>query len=84
MTPHRFFYSRLVIDFYHTMTTQGERHPTAIHFTIDGRRGILRAADIEASNRDAFCGPCAMVQSVSSSTCCLEAGRHPRGPILRF
>ena len=46
MTRHRFFYPRVVIDFYQTMTTQGERHPTAIHFTIDGHQGILRAADI--------------------------------------
>ena len=46
MTPCRFFYSRVVIDFYQTMTTRGERHPTAIHITIDGRQGILREADI--------------------------------------
>ena len=36
MTAHRFFYPRVVIDFYLTMTTRGERHTTAIHFTIDG------------------------------------------------
>ena len=45
MTPHRFFYLRVVIDFYQTMTSRGEHHPTAIHFTIDGGQGILRAAD---------------------------------------
>ena len=35
-----------MIDFYQTMTSQGERHPIALHFTIDGRKGVLRAADI--------------------------------------
>ena len=48
MAPRQFFYPRVVIDFYQTMTSRGERHPTAIHFTIDGRQGILRAADITA------------------------------------
>ena len=46
VTLHRFFYPRVVIDFYQTMTFPGERHPTALHFTIDGRKGILRVADI--------------------------------------
>ena len=46
MTPHRFFYLRVVIDFYQSMTSQGERRPIALHFTIDSRQGVLRAADI--------------------------------------
>ena len=46
MTPYKFFYPRLVIDFYQTMTSRGERHPTALHFTINARQGVLRAADI--------------------------------------
>ena len=49
MTPHRFFYPRVVIDFYHTMTSRREPNPLAIHFTIDGRPGILRAIDIAAT-----------------------------------
>ena len=49
MTPLQFFYPRVVIDFYQTMTTRGERHPTTIYFTIDGRQGILRVADIAAA-----------------------------------
>ena len=49
MTPRRFFYPRVVIEFYQTMTTRGERHPTAIHFTIDGRQGILRTANIASA-----------------------------------
>ena len=46
MTPRQFFYPRVVIEFYHTMTSKREPNPTAIHFTIDGRPGILRAIDI--------------------------------------
>ena len=46
MTPCRFFYPRVVIEFYHTMTSRQEPNPTAIHFTIDGRPGILQAIDI--------------------------------------
>ena len=34
-----------------------------------------------ASNEDAFCRPHAVVQYVSSSVCCLEVVRHPRGPM---
>ena len=41
MTPRRFFYPRVVIEFYHTMTSMREPNPKAIHFTIDGRPGIL-------------------------------------------
>ena len=46
MTPRRFFYPRVVIEFYHTMTSRREPHPTALHFSIDGRPGILKASDI--------------------------------------
>ena len=48
MTPHQFFYPRVVIEFCHTMTSRREPNPTAIHFAIDGRAGILRATDIAA------------------------------------
>ena len=40
---------RVVIDFYKTMMSRGERNPTAIRFTIDGHQGTLRAADIAAT-----------------------------------
>ncbi|KAL6321888.1 hypothetical protein AAG906_035594 [Vitis piasezkii] len=33
-------------DFYQSMTTCGVPSPTSIHFTIDGRHGILEARDI--------------------------------------
>ena len=46
MITRRFFYPRVVIEFYHTMTSRREPNPTTIHFTIDGRLGILRATDI--------------------------------------
>ena len=41
MTPREFFYPRVALDFYQSMTTRGVRIPTAIHFSIDGRHGIL-------------------------------------------
>ena len=46
MTPRDFFYPRVVLDFYQSMTTRRVRDPTVIHFTIDGRHGILRARHI--------------------------------------
>ena len=49
MTPRLFFYPRVVIEFYHTMTSKREPHPTALHFSIDGQPGILKALDIAAT-----------------------------------
>ena len=49
MTPRRYFYPRVVIEFYHTMTSRREANRTALHFTIDCRLGILRASDITAA-----------------------------------
>ena len=49
MTPRRFFYPRVVIEFYHTMTSRREPNPTAIHVAINGRLGILLATDIAAT-----------------------------------
>ena len=49
MTPRRFFYPRVVIEFYHTMTSRSKSNPTTLHFSIDGRPGILRASDIAAT-----------------------------------
>ena len=34
------------MDFYQSMTTKQVRDPTLIHFTIDGRHGILGARHI--------------------------------------
>ena len=49
MTPHQFFYPRVVMEFYHTMTSRREPNPTAIHFSIDVRPRILWAIDITAT-----------------------------------
>ena len=46
MTPRQFFYPRVVIKFYHTMTSKREPNPTALHFSIDDRSGILIASNI--------------------------------------
>ena len=46
MTPRKFFYHRAALDFYQSMTTHGIPSPTSIHFTIDGRHGILKVRDI--------------------------------------
>ena len=49
MVPHQYYYPRVVTEFYHTMTSRREANPTALHFSIDGRPGILRASDIIAA-----------------------------------
>ena len=46
MAPRRFYYPRVVIEFYRTMTPRREANPTTLHFSIDGRTGILRDSDI--------------------------------------
>ena len=49
MVPRQYYYPRVIIEFYHTMTSRREANPTALHFSIDGRPGILRASDIKAA-----------------------------------
>ena len=49
MTPRQFYYLRVVLKFYHTITSWGIPSPLEIRFRIDGRPGILRAADIIAT-----------------------------------
>ena len=49
MTPRQFFYPWVVIKFYHTMTSRREPHLTALHFSIEGRPGILKASNIAAT-----------------------------------
>nr|CAN63983.1 hypothetical protein VITISV_030384 [Vitis vinifera] len=46
LTPRQFYYPRVVIDFYQSMTTRGLRNPTLIQFTIDGRQGAIGARHI--------------------------------------
>ena len=49
MTPRQFYYPRVVLEFYHTITSRGVPSPLEIRFSIDGRPGVLRAADITAA-----------------------------------
>ncbi|RVW70641.1 hypothetical protein CK203_056493 [Vitis vinifera] len=46
LAPRDFFYPRVAMDFYQSMTTKQVRDPTLIHFTIDGRHDILGARHI--------------------------------------
>nr|CAN71849.1 hypothetical protein VITISV_006691 [Vitis vinifera] len=46
MTLPQFFYPRVALDFYQSMTTLGVPVPASILFTIDGRQGILGARQI--------------------------------------
>ena len=46
MIPREFFYPRVAMDFYQSMTTQGAQSPIAIHCSIDGRQSILEARHI--------------------------------------
>ena len=49
MVPRQYFYPQGITEFYHTMTSWREANPTALHFSINGRQGILRASDITAA-----------------------------------
>ncbi|RVW57728.1 hypothetical protein CK203_111694 [Vitis vinifera] len=51
LTPRQFYYPRVVLDFYQSMTTRGVRNPTLIHFTIDGRQGAIGARHIAKALR---------------------------------
>ena len=46
MTPRQFYYPRVVLQFYHSMTSRGASGPLELQFTIDDRPGVLRAAGI--------------------------------------
>ena len=49
MTSRQFYYPLVVLQFYHSMTSQGAPSPLELRFTIDDRPGVLRAADISAA-----------------------------------
>ena len=49
MTPRQFFYPRVVLEFYHTMTPRGVPSPLELRFSIDGSPGVFRAVDITAA-----------------------------------
>ena len=49
MTSRQFYYPRVVLQFYHSMTSRGAPSWLELRFTIDDRPGVLRAADISAA-----------------------------------
>ena len=49
MMPRQFYYTRVVLKFYHSMTSRGGPSPLELRFTIDDRPGVLRARDISAT-----------------------------------
>ena len=49
MTPRQFFFPRVLIEFFHTMTSRRVPRPTVIHFSVDGCEGTLQATDIAAA-----------------------------------
>ena len=49
MTPRQHYYPRVVLQFYHSLTSRGAYGPRELQFYIDDRRGVLRAADISAA-----------------------------------
>ena len=49
MMPRHFYYPRVVLQFYHSMTSRGAPSPQELQFSIDDRPGVLRATDISAA-----------------------------------
>ena len=49
MRPRQYYYPWVVLQFYHSMTSQGAASPLELWFSIDDRPGVLRAADISAA-----------------------------------
>ena len=49
MMSRQFYYSRVVLEFYHTMTSRGVPSPLELRFSVDGRPRVLRAKDITAA-----------------------------------
>ena len=49
MTPWKYYYPRVVLQFYHSMMPRGGDSPYELQFSIDDRPGVLRAADISAA-----------------------------------
>ena len=49
MTPRQNYYPRVVLQFYHSMTSRGASGPLELQFTVDDRPGVLRAAYISTA-----------------------------------
>ena len=48
MTPRQYYYPRVVLQLYHSMTSRGVASPLELRFSIDDRPGVLRTANISA------------------------------------
>ena len=49
MTLRQFYYPRVILQFYHSMTSRETDGPLEIQFSIDDRPGVLKPADISAA-----------------------------------
>ena len=49
LRPRQYYYPRVVLQFYHSMTSRGVAGPLERRFSIDDLPGVLRAADISAA-----------------------------------
>ena len=49
MRLRQYYYPRVVLQFYHSMTSRGAAGPLELQFSIDDRPGALRATDISAA-----------------------------------
>ena len=49
MTPRQHYYPRVVLQFYHSMTSRGAAGPLELQFSIDDRPRVLKAVDILAA-----------------------------------
>ena len=49
LTPRQFYYPRVVLQFYYSMTSRGVPSPLELRFTIDDRPRVLRAVYISAA-----------------------------------
>ena len=49
MTSRQYYYPRVVLQFYHSVTSRGADGPRELQFSIDDRRGVLRATDISTA-----------------------------------
>ena len=49
MTPRQHYYPRVVLQFYHSMTSRGAAGPLELQFSIYDLPGVLKAADVSAT-----------------------------------
>ena len=47
MTPRQYYYPRVVLQFYHSMTSRGGDSPHELQFSINDRPGVLRAVTFQ-------------------------------------